>query len=77
MVYTNFNYSAVGRSSRTPLVRPNNVPAAAVPNPANVVTMEGATTATLIDWKAENKPPAAPPYIADCRHAAVPPGRHS
>lgn len=48
------------------LVKPSHVPAAADPNPANVVKSDGAITVVP---RAENKPPAAPPDIADCRHA--------
>ena len=43
------------------LVLANDVPAAAVPNPASVVSSEGATIVAPRDWRTENAPPVAPP----------------
>ena len=43
------------------LVLASDVPAAAVPNPASVVSSEGATIVAPRDWRTENAPPVAPP----------------
>ena len=53
------------------LVNPSHVPAAAVPNPANVAKSEGTTMVAPRAGKTENNPPVAPPYITDCTHAAA------
>jgi hypothetical protein len=60
-----------GGSSLVLVVKPSHVPVAAVPSPVNVARSEGATIVAPTDWKTENKPPVAPPYIADCRPAAI------
>jgi len=44
-----------------PVLKPSNVPAMAVPDPTSVVSSEGAAIVAPRYWRAENKPPVAPP----------------
>ena len=62
-------------SSLIPPVNPIHAPAAAVPNPANVVKIEGKIIVAPRDESTGNKLPVAPPHIAYCRQATMLPMR--